>query len=198
MDAIDLQSVLHVLMWCAVLGYIAWRKHRQKANLALYRQLREIFYTAAPEDMLGSAPRETGEVLGVAMDWPIKGKQATVIACADGTGSIYMKSQGLTMTGGSGAVIAGGYGAADEARAFVAEAASWVARAEKVDAHPEPDPATVYFYIRTTDALYRVSDSVSALLVGKGAAEPLFVAGNDLMTALFKMADTAEKVPERA
>ncbi|GLT21611.1 hypothetical protein GCM10007933_10630 [Zoogloea oryzae] len=190
MDAIDLQSVLHVLMWCAVFGYVAWRKHRQKANLAMYRGLREIFYSAAPEVLLGDRPGKPGEVIGVAMDWPIKDTQATVIAFIDGTGSLYMKRQG--------SAICGGYGAPELARAFVAEAASWVARAEKVDAHPEPDPATVYFYIRTTDALYRVSDSVSALLVGKGAAEPLFVAGNDLMTALFKMADTAEKVPERA
>ncbi|WP_153161123.1 hypothetical protein [Zoogloea sp. 1C4] len=190
MDADSLQLVLYLLMGCAALGFTAWRKRREKANLALYEGLREIFYTTAPEDMLGSAPLQPGAVVGVAMDWPIKDTQATVIACTDGTGSIYMKKQG--------SAICGAYGAADLARAFVAEAARWVDRAEKVDAHPEPDPATVYFYIRTTDALYRVSDSASALLVGKGAAEPLFAAGNDLMTALFKMADTAEKVPEQA
>lgn len=190
MDAVTLQLALYVLMGCAALGFSAWRKRREKANLALYQSLREIFYTAAPEDMLGSAPRQPGAVIGVAMDWPIEDTQATVIACADGTGSIYMKRQG--------SAIAGGYGAAELARAFVAEAARWIAKAEKVDAHPEPDSASVYFYIRTADSLYRVSDSVSALLAGKGATEPLFVAGNNLMTALFKLADTAEKVPERA
>ncbi len=187
MDADSLQLVLYLLMGCAALGFTAWRKRREKANLALYESLREIFYTMTPEDMLGSAPLQPGAVVGVAMDWPIKDTQATVIACTDGTGSIYMKKQG--------SAIAGGYGAADLARAFVAEAAKWIAKAEKVDAHPEPDAASVYFYIRTADALYRVRDSVSALLTGEGAVEPLFVSGNDLMTALFKMADTAEKVP---
>ena len=186
MDAVTLQLALYVLMGCAALGFSAWRKRREKANLALYQSLREIFYTAAPEDMLGSAPRQPRAVIGVA----IEDTQATVIACADGTGSIYMKRQG--------SAIAGGYGAAELARAFVAEAARWIAKAEKVDAHPEPGWASVYFYIRTADSLYRVRDSVSALLAGKGATEPLFVAGNNLMTALFKLADTAEKVPERA
>lgn len=188
MDADSLQLVLYLLMGCAALGFTAWRKRREKANLALYEGLREIFYTTAPEDMLGSAPLQPGAVVGVAMDWPIKDTQATVIACTDGTGSIYMKKQG--------SAICGAYGAADLARDEHPPFQHGQPIGPPRQQTPEPDPATVYFYIRTTDALYRVSDSASALLVGKGAAEPLFAAGNDLMTALFKMADTAEKVPE--
>jgi hypothetical protein len=123
---------------------------------------------------------EYPSVFGVAMDWPLGDKTATIVAATTGDASVYISTGGGLIGGGGHAAVR------DRARHAVTLAQSPFKDATPVTAFPFPPPTHVRFYLRGYDGVRMVDGPRSALENGQGPLAALFAAMQDVLTALRK------------
>jgi hypothetical protein len=98
----------------------------------------------------------------------------TLISLRDGTASFY------TRTGG----IMGGFSAQKEAKRFVVEAEKHLASMKPEKSFPYPEVGRMKFYALTSGGVYTAETDEQEVVNGRHALSPLFIAGNDVLSAL--------------
>jgi hypothetical protein len=139
------------------------------------KELRNKVLTTPPHEMGVEEADARAKVWAVLMEMPRPGGVATLVSVRDGTASLY------TTTGGG---ILGGYTAKKEAQEFVAEAEKHLARMKPTETFPYPELGRIRFYLRTPGGVYTVEVEEKQLMSGRHDLLPLFLAGNNVLTAL--------------
>ena len=137
--------------------------------------LRDRLLTSSAAEVGLSGPDAEAKVWGVLMEVALSDGVATLVSVRDGTASLY------TSTGGG---ILGGYSARNEAKRFVAEAEKHLASMKITKSFPYPDAGRMKFYVLTRDGVYSAETDEKEIVSGRHALFPLFVAGNEVLTAL--------------
>lgn len=139
------------------------------------KELRDtLLASSSPEDLGLSGEDAKAKVWGVMMEVSFPTGPVTLISLRDGTASLY------TNTGG----IMGGYSAKTEAKRFVAEAEKHLANMKREKSFPYPEVGRMKFYALTPGGVYTAETDEDEVVHGRNALAPLFVAGNDVLTAL--------------
>lgn len=139
------------------------------------KSLRDRLLTSSPEELGLSGEVTKAKVWGVLMEVTLPNGTATLVSVRDGTASLY------TSTGGG---ILGGHVAQKEARRFVAEAEKHLANAKPAKSFPYPEAGRIKFYLLTRDGVYTAEDEEKKVQSEKDPLYPLFMAGNEVLTAL--------------
>lgn len=148
---------------------------------------REAFFLLSPE-VAGVRPRpELPRLFGIATDWPIQGRLATITSLVDGSACLLIAPS---------FVACGGHYAKSRVQRYLTMAAQFLQYATKTDSHPSPKADAVRFYIRTFDSLYVIEERLDLLLNRRSRFDPLFVAANDLMSEMFDLVDRAKAAPQ--
>lgn len=137
--------------------------------------LRDRLLTSSPEDVGLTGKDAKAKVWGILMEVTFPRGTATIVSVRDGTASLY------TSTGGG---VFGGYVAQEKARRFVAEAEKHLANMKAVKSFPYPEVGHLKFYALTPDGVYTVEADEKEVIRAQHPLFPLFLAGNEVMTAL--------------
>jgi len=140
--------------------------HQTKENA--FEGLRNMAFTATPEQLGLSMPTDKTIVYGVVMDWEMGGATATTIAYQTGDASLYLSS--------GGGVIGGGQ--------------SFLDKATKTELTPLPSTDEVKFYLLTNNGVYVGQEQMKNFENNSSTWSKLFEEGNIVLTELRK---TSEK-----
>ena len=145
----------------------------------VYLGLRSIWLDTPPEELGVDFEEGSQTPYAVVMDIGLDNGTATIVSSIFGDGSMY------TSTGGG---IIGGIeheSVRDASIYFVEISASFIGKMELVDKYPLPSPNHVKFYVVTPSGIYTADEADPNLLAsGNYELSPLFLAGNDVITAL--------------
>jgi len=145
--------------------------------------LRDKLLTSSAEEVGLSGEDAKAKVWGVMMEVAFDAGNATLISLRDGTASLY------TSTGGG---ILGGYSARNEVKRFVTEAEKHLASMKLTKSFPYPDVGRIKFYVLTQDGVYTAEAGEGELVDGRHVLSPLFLAANDVLTALRTASERAK------
>lgn len=145
--------------------------------------LRDRLLTSSAEEVGLSGKDAKANVWGVLMEVALPSGTATLVSVRDGTASLY------TSTGGG---ILGGYSARNEAKRFVAEAEKHLASMKTTKDFPYPAAGRIKFYVLTRGGVYTAEAEEKEVQDSQHALFPLFVAGNELLSALRTAQDRAK------
>jgi hypothetical protein len=137
--------------------------------------LRDRLLTSSPEELGLTGEDAEAKVWGVLMEVAFPSGTATLVSVRDGTASLY------TSTGGG---ILGGHIAQKEAKRFVAEAEKHVASMKPAKSFPYPEVGRMKFYVLTRGGVYTAEVEENEVQREGHTFFPLFLAGNEVMTAL--------------
>jgi len=179
----------------SIVLYIARHIHISLTAPAQARRLRETWFIISPEELKLQPTDEFPTVFCVVMDWPVPKVMTTVVALADGMTRVFT-TRGLTIFGGRDTPEMRPVEAA--AKSLVREAQAQLSRATAVSAHAQPEQDLVRFYVRTYGGLFMIEDRAKALMDGTSPFTSLFVAGNAVMTELFRASGLAQPRPADA
>jgi len=143
------------------------------------RRLRTQLLTTPPSE-LGIAPApEFDRVYGILMDWPINDVVATLVACSDGTASLYTTSTFGIIGGGTHESVR------KEALAWVRLASKNLEKARVALEFPYPSSDRMRFYFLTFDKVHVIEADFKAVSEGKDDDySPLFYQGQAVLTEL--------------
>ena len=145
--------------------------------------LRDRLLTSSAEEVGLSGKDAKANVWGVLMEVALPSGTATLVSVRDGTASLY------TSTGGG---ILGGYSARNEAKRFVAEAEKHLASMKTTKDFPYPAAGRIKFYVLTRGGVYTAEAEEKDVQDSQHALFPLFVAGNEVLSALRTAQDRAK------
>jgi len=137
--------------------------------------LRDRPLTSSPEEMGLTGEDAKAKVWGVMMEVTFPTGAITLVSARDGTASLYAS------TGGG---MLGGYVAQKEAKRFVAEAEKHLASMKPTKSFPYPEVGRLKFYVLTRDGVYTAEADENEVQDARHSLFPLFVAGNEVLTAL--------------
>jgi hypothetical protein len=117
------------------------------------------------------------EPCAVLMDWGVSSGTATVVAVADGTVSIYLRSGGGSIGGGQsrGAIREAG-------RKFLSLASESLSKMQETTEYPLPGKGQVYFYVRTDAGVFTARTSQEELNSPSHALRALGDAAQEIIT----------------
>ena len=139
------------------------------------KELREKLLTSSPEEIGLSGKDAEAKVWGAMMEVSFSGGTATLVSVRDGTASLYTSSGGGML---------GGYVAQKEAKRFVTEAEKHLASMKPAKSFPYPEVGRMKFYVLTRDGVYIAEAGEQEVQSERHALFPLFLAGNEVLTAL--------------
>jgi hypothetical protein len=131
--------------------------------------------------ILSSKPK--GSSAAVIMDVNVDGKVISVMSSTDGDASIYLSSGGAMIGGGAHANIHA------KSVAFATEVLKQKSEMQTAVESPYPAGGKVRLYLRTRDGLFFVEAPMSDLTAGTHKLSPVFLLGQDVLTA-FKAINT--------
>ena len=149
--------------------------------------LRDRLLTSSPEELGLTGDDAKAKVWGVMMEVTFPTGAVTLVSVRDGTASLY---------GSTGGGMLGGYSAQKEAKRFVAEGAKHLASMKPTKSFPYPEVGRIKFYVLTQDGVYTAEAAENEVQAAGHSLFPLFVAGNEVLTALRIANERAVKPPD--
>ena len=156
--------------------------HQTKENA--FEGLRNMAFTATPEQLGLSLPTDKTIVYGVIMDWEMGGATATTVSYQTGDASLYLSSGGGVIGGGQHQNVN------SAAKQFVSLAQTFVDKTTKTELTPLPPTNEVTFYLLTNKGVYVGQEQMKNFENNSSSWLKLFEEGNSVLTELRK---TSEK-----
>ena len=147
------------------------------------RDLRVVFLSSSADSHGFKPTKENPRVFGVAMDWPIDGTTATIVAALNGSASLY--------TTASFGIIGGVHHESVRiaAQRFVRSAEAYHDEAVPTGAYPYPAKGKVRFYLRTFQDVRVIEADAASVYSPSGRYSGLFRAGHAVLTELRKIVE---------
>lgn len=120
--------------------------HQTKENA--FEGLRNMAFSATPEQLGLSLPADKTIVYGVIMDWEMGGATATTVSYQTGDASLYLSSGGGVIGGGQHQNVN------SAAKQFVGLAQTFLDKTTKTETTPLPTTDQVKFYLLTNNGVY--------------------------------------------
>ena len=156
--------------------------HQTKENA--FEGLRNMAFSATPEQLGLSLPTDKTVVYGVIMDWEMGGATATAVSYQTGDASLYLSSGGGVIGGGQHQNVN------SAAKQFVVLAQTFLDKATKTETTPLPKENVVKFYLLTNKGVYVGQEEMKNFENNTSIWLGLFEEGNNVLTELRK---TSEK-----
>jgi hypothetical protein len=156
--------------------------HQTKDNA--FEGLRNMAFTATPEQLGLSLPTDRTIVYGVIMDWEMGGATAATVSYQTGDASLYLSSGGGVIGGGQHQNVN------SAAKQFVSTAQTFLDKTTKTVLTPLPATDQVKFYLLTNKGVFVGQETMKNFENNSSAWLKLFEEGNNVLTELRK---TSEK-----
>jgi len=155
--------------------------HQTKDNA--FEGLRNMAFTATPEQLGLSLPTDRTIVYGVIMDWEMGGATATTVSYQTGDASLYLSSGGGVIGGGQHQNVN------SAAKQFVSTAQTFLNKATKTVLTPLPATDQVKFYLLTNKGVFVGQETMKNFENNSSAWLKLFEEGNNVLTELRKSSE---------
>lgn len=156
--------------------------HQTKKNT--YEDLRNMAFSATPEQLGLSLPKDNTVVYGIIMDWEMGGATATTVAYQTGDASLYLSSGGGVIGGGQHQNVN------NAAKQFVSLAQTFLEKTIKTETTTLPSTGEVKFYLLTNKGFFVGKETIKNFENNSSSWLKLFEEGNNVLTELRK---TSEK-----
>lgn len=156
--------------------------HQTKDNA--FEGLRNMAFSATPEQLGLALPAGNTIVYGVIMDWEMGGATASTVAYQTGDASLYLSSGGGVIGGGQHQNVN------SAAKQFVSLAQTFLGKTTKTETKPLPSTDEVKFYLLTNKGLFVGQEQMKNFENNSSSWLKLFEEGNSVLTELRK---TSEK-----
>lgn len=148
-----------------------------------FEGLRNMAFTATPEQLGLSLPTDKTIVYCVVMDWEMGGATATIVSYQTGDASLYLSS--------GGGVIGGGqhHNVNSSAKQFVSLAQTFLDKTTKTETTPLPSTDEVKFYLLTNKGVFVGQEQMKNFENNTSSWLKLFEEGNNVLTELRKSSE---------
>lgn len=150
--------------------------HQLEENM--YVDLRNMAFSATPEQMGLSLPTDKTVVYGVIMDWEMEGETATTVSYQTGDASLYLSSGGGVIGGGQHDNVN------TAAKQFVSVAQEYLDKTTKTESTLLPARNEVKFYLLTNKGIYVGQETMMNFENNSSPWLKLFEEGNRVLTEL--------------
>jgi hypothetical protein len=150
--------------------------HKPKENP--FDGLRNMAFTATPEQLGLSLPIDKTVVYGIVMDWEMGGAVATIVSYQTGDASLYLSSGGGVIGGGQHQNVN------TAAKQFVSLAQTYLDRATKTETTDLPTTDEVRFYLLTSKGIFVGQEQMKNFENNSSDWLKLFEEGNKVLTEL--------------
>jgi hypothetical protein len=145
-----------------------------------FEGLRNMAFSATPEQLGLSLPTDKTVVYGVVMDWEMGGATATTVSYQTGDASLYLSS-------GGGVIGGGQYQSVNiAAKKFVSLAQTFLEKTAKTEKTHLPTTGEVKFYLLTNKGVFVGQETIKNFENNSSAWLKLFEEGNNVLTELRK------------
>lgn len=151
--------------------------HQTKEENA-FEGLRNMAFSATPEQLKLSLPNDETVVYGVIMDWGMDGATATTVSYQTGDASMYLSSGGGIIGGGQHQNVN------SAAKQFVSLAKAYLDKATKTETTDLPITDQVKFYFLTNNGIFVGQDNMKNIENNSSEWLKLFEEGNKVLTEL--------------
>lgn len=148
-----------------------------------FEGLRNMAFSATPEQLGLSLPIDKTIVYGVIMDWEMGGATASTIAYQTGDASLYLSSGGGVIGGGQHPNVN------SAAKQFVRLAQTFFDKTTKTQTTPLPSTDEVKFYLLTNKGVYVGQEQMQNFENNSSIWLKLFEEGNIVLTELRKTSE---------
>lgn len=152
--------------------------HQTKENA--FEGLRNMAFTATPEQLGLSLPTDKTIVYGIIMDWEMGGATATTVSYQTGDASLYLSSGGGVIGGGQHQNVN------SAAKQFVTLAQTFLDKTAKTETTPLPATDEVKFYLLTNKGIFVGQETMKNFENNSSSWLKLFEEGNNVLTELRK------------
>ena len=156
--------------------------HKTQENA--FEGLRNMAFSATPDQLGLSLPTDKTVVYGVIMDWEMGGATATTVSYQTGDASLYLSSGGGVIGGGQHKNVN------SAAKQFVSLAQTFLDKTTKTETTPLPSTDEVRFYLLTNKGVFVGQEQMKNFENNSSTWLKLFEEGNNVLTELRK---TSEK-----
>lgn len=163
-------------------GTTKTKVHQTKENA--FEDLRNMAFSATPEQLGLSLPNDKTVVYAVIMDWEMGGATATTVSYQTGDASLYLSSGGGVIGGGQHQNVN------SAAKQFVSLAQTFLDKTTKTETTPLPAIEEVKFYLLTNKGVFAGQETMKNFENNSSPWLKLFEEGNNVLTELRK---TSEK-----
>lgn len=150
--------------------------HKTQENA--FDGLRNMAFSATPDQLGLSLPTDKAVVYGVTMDWEMGGAIATTVSYQTGDASLYLSSGGAVIGGGQHENVN------SAAKKFVRLAQTFLDKATKTETTTLPTTDQVKFYLLTNNGIYVGQDIMNNFENKSSEWLQLFEEGNKVLTEL--------------
>lgn len=150
--------------------------HQTKENA--YEGLRNMAFSATPEQLGLSLPTDKTVVYAVIMDWEMLGATATTVSYQTGDASLYLSSGGGVIGGGQHQNVN------KAAKQFVSLAQTFLDNTTKTESTPLPTTDEVKFYLLTNKGVFVGQEQMKKIENNSSTWLKLFEEGNNVITEL--------------
>jgi hypothetical protein len=140
--------------------------------------LRNMAFTATPEQLGLSLPTDKTVVYGIVMDWGMSGAVATTVSYQTGDASLYLSSGGGVIGGGQHQNVN------SAAKQFVNLAQSYLDKVAKTETTDLPTEDEVKFYLLTNKGVFVGQEQMKNFENKSSRWLELFEEGNKVLTEL--------------
>lgn len=155
--------------------------HQTKENA--FEGLRNMAFSATPEQLGLSLPTDKTVVYGVIMDWEMGGSTATTVSYQTGDASLYLSSGGGVIGGGQHQNVN------SAAKQFVSLAQTFFEKTTKTETTALPATDEVKFYLLTNKGVFVGKETMNNFENNSSSWLKLFEEGNNVLTELRKISD---------
>lgn len=145
-----------------------------------FEGLRNMAFSATPEQLGLSLPTDKTVVYGVVMDWEMGGATATTVSYETGDASLYLSSGGGVIGGGQHQNVN------NAAKQFVILAQTFLDKTAKTETTPLPSADEIRFYLLTNKGIFVGKDQMKNFENNSSSWLKLFDEGNNVLTELRK------------
>lgn len=150
--------------------------HQTKENA--FEGLRNMAFSATPEQLGLSLPNEKTIVYGVIMDWEMGGATATTVSYQTGDASLYLSTGGGVIGGGQHQNVN------SAAKQFVSLAQAFLDKTTKTETTTLPSTDEVKFYLLTNKGVFVGQEQIKKFENNSSDWLKLFEEGNNVLTQL--------------
>lgn len=143
-----------------------------------FEELRNMAFTATPEQLELSLPADKTVVYGVIMDWEMGNGITTTVSYQTGDASLYLSSGGGVIGGGQHENVS------SAAKQFVSLAQTFLDKTIKTQTIPLPAIDQVKFYLLTNNGIYVGQELIKNFENNSSEWLKLFEEGNKVLTEL--------------
>ncbi|RLD24423.1 MAG: hypothetical protein DRI54_06125 [Bacteroidetes bacterium] len=150
--------------------------HKTKENA--YGSLRNMAFSATPEQLRLSLPTDKTVVYGIIMDWGMDGATVTTVSYQTGDASMYLSTGGAFIGGGQHQSVN------SAAKQFVNLGQTFLDKTLITEKTPLPETDMVIFYLLTNKGVYFGKEKMKNFENNSSTLLKLFEAGNKVISEL--------------